>query len=590
MNDDSINGNYRGKRALVLLRVSSPEQEKGFGWPSQERQIRRKVIEPLGLLLDEQKHIIRDTYTGLEFRERPALERILEMARRREFDVLVTDVLDRLGRRGLARELYRMQLKELGVRILTTDPQEHADDDSLVGEMIRILKGYQAEEELNNTRRRSMNAKRVIIEGDKDKGIAPMIVGGGHRYYGYEYVENEHGKKVGVRLRPEVILVDAEGIEWSEVDVVKFIFDQASQGTPLRQIAHALNDKDIPPPYVAKGLSTKLQKYTPAWQASTVSRLVRQSAYWGEARFYKRPVLERVPGKRDPARKKTLPEEQLVVSVPAIVTREIAEAAQEHAKRNRRLSNRNNPNPKDYLLRAGLARCGYCGGSMSAQHHKHANKDGSVTHYTLYNCITQQGILKGCKGCSILAPTIDEAAWEYTVAIMQDPSLVDRRVQEYRSDDPTADRRRNINAKLKQIRDEQQALQEYLTDRIKKRMLDRKTEDHLTTQLHQLAEQEQKWLQEKAQDEDVHERWLTLQEKVDAIHQKCAVMREKLSDPGYSPSYDEKRELLEFFGITVSVWRPNSNPRFEVRSNPPSIVLHLSVWGPRRRPRPTQAR
>jgi site-specific DNA recombinase len=93
MNDNGINGHYRGKRALVLLRVSSPEQEKGFGWPSQEREIRRKVIEPLGLLLDEQKHIIRDTYTGLEFRERPALDRILEMARRREFDVLVTDVL-----------------------------------------------------------------------------------------------------------------------------------------------------------------------------------------------------------------------------------------------------------------------------------------------------------------------------------------------------------------------------------------------------------------------------------------------------------------------------------------------------------------
>jgi len=62
--------------------------------------------------LDEQRHIIRDTCTGLEFRERPALDQILEMARRHEFDILITNVLDRLGRKGLARELYRMQLRE----------------------------------------------------------------------------------------------------------------------------------------------------------------------------------------------------------------------------------------------------------------------------------------------------------------------------------------------------------------------------------------------------------------------------------------------------------------------------------------------
>ena len=111
---DNQKRDYRGKRALMLLRVSTPEQEKGFGWPAQEREIRRKLLEPLGLKLDEQRHIIRDTYTGLEFRECPALDLILEMARRHEFDLLITDVLDRLGRKGLARELYRMQLRERG--------------------------------------------------------------------------------------------------------------------------------------------------------------------------------------------------------------------------------------------------------------------------------------------------------------------------------------------------------------------------------------------------------------------------------------------------------------------------------------------
>jgi len=121
---------YRAKRALILLRVSTPIQEEMYGWPAQEKEIREKLIGPLNLKLDEDRHIIKDTYTGLESRERPALDCILEMAKRHEFDILCMDVLDRLGRKGLAREIYRMQLRELDVRILTTDPQEHADDDT----------------------------------------------------------------------------------------------------------------------------------------------------------------------------------------------------------------------------------------------------------------------------------------------------------------------------------------------------------------------------------------------------------------------------------------------------------------------------
>jgi site-specific DNA recombinase len=149
MLDSPEQPNYRGLRALMLLRVSTEEQEKKYGFPSQERSIREKLIEPLGLRLDAEKHIIRDTYTGLEFRNRPVLKYILELANRGEFDVLTMDVLDRLGRRGLPREIYRMQLRELGIRILTTDPHDHADDDSSWGEVIRILKGKQAEDRMN---------------------------------------------------------------------------------------------------------------------------------------------------------------------------------------------------------------------------------------------------------------------------------------------------------------------------------------------------------------------------------------------------------------------------------------------------------
>src|SRR5262249_44165270 len=137
------------------------------GFPSQLRSIREKVIIPFGIrILDETKFIKYDTYTGMEFREREVLIEILEMAKRGEFDVLVMDVLDRLELEGLQREVYRAELRMYGVRILTTKPEEHADDDSLMGQMIRLLHGFKSEEERNDILRRTMNGRRERVLKD----------------------------------------------------------------------------------------------------------------------------------------------------------------------------------------------------------------------------------------------------------------------------------------------------------------------------------------------------------------------------------------------------------------------------------------
>ncbi len=574
------NRDYQGLRALMLLRVSTPGQEDRYGLPSQEKEIREKLLVPLGLQLDEEHHIIRDTYTGLEFKERPVLIRILEMARRHEIDVVVMDVLDRLGRRGLERELYRMQLREYGVRILTTDPNDHADDDSLIGEMIRLIKGYQAEEELNNIRRRCMHGKRVKAEGDSAKGIPPRIVGGGHRMYGYNYVLDGKGKRIGFSLNHAVVRVEPDGTEWTEVKVIVFIFESAAAGTTFWQIAKTLNEKGIPTPYASKSITAKNTGKHPVWQPSAISRLIWNTGYFGEARFFKKEVLKRVPGKKHAPRRKTAPSEQVVVPIPAIVTKELAEAAQRNAMRNRRQAPRNNSNPQEFLLRAGLARCGYCGGSMSAIRHLYTNQTtGERKHYALYTCVKQTTLLEQCKGCSILTTTLDEAAWEKALEIIRNPALVDEQVNARRTPDPTADNRKRINAKLAENRRMQQNLEENLATLLKKSKLTKNSAEFLTGQLQELARQELDYLNALAKEEDDYLIWQQVQEQLDALHRHCAEMRENLDNPEYTLTYERKRELLEFFGITVIAWRPDHEPRYEVVCDPPTIVLHLSKVG-----------
>jgi hypothetical protein len=62
MQNNTDKSDYRGKRALILTRVSTAEQEKKYSHAAQERTVREKLIERLGLrIVDEERHIIHDT-------------------------------------------------------------------------------------------------------------------------------------------------------------------------------------------------------------------------------------------------------------------------------------------------------------------------------------------------------------------------------------------------------------------------------------------------------------------------------------------------------------------------------------------------
>ncbi len=237
---------YRGKRGLVLLRVSTEEQEKKYGFPSQLRSIREKLIEPRGIrILDEEKYIKRDTYTGMEFREREVLTEILEMAKRREFDVLVMDVLDRLGRVGLPREIYRAELLMHGVRILTTKAEEHADDDSLMGQMIRLLHGFKSEEERNDIIRRTQNGKRERVLKDH------KLLGNHPSKYGWKFADEDKGAYIldedPIKIPLDgTILRKENGEAWTKAEVRRGMFAWIEQGWTIRVIAAYLTSQHIP--------------------------------------------------------------------------------------------------------------------------------------------------------------------------------------------------------------------------------------------------------------------------------------------------------------------------------------------------------
>jgi hypothetical protein len=505
------------------------------------------------------------------------------MAERREFDVLCLDVLDRgLGRKGVSREVFRGQLRELGIHILTTEPSDHSDDDSLEGQLMRLLKGYKAEEEVNDFVRRSKNGIRHKALGNPGKGIAPRVIGNGIRTYGYKFIRDSDGKVENLEPNHDVIYVDSKGTEWTEVRVIVFIFKCAKRRIPIRQICQRLNNIGIPAPCISIG-----RKYTSRgvsaekllWQVAVVSKMLRNTTYSGKM-IVNGYHTEKVPGRKSARRIKNPSEERIIVPVPAIVNVDFHEEVLKNLQLNQLLSLRNNQQEQPGLFYGGLAKCGNCGRTASMKR-TNLKAKGSVKVHRYYQCISS-GNLHKCIGCHTNAILVENTAWECTLEIINNPSLVDEALEKKRSKDPTARRRKQINQDLAKNKASQKNIRADLIRMSGEGKLDLETEEAYLGELKDLKHLEQIYNTELADDEKVHQEWETMQKELERVYKKCATMREKLKKPGYEPNFKDKRDCIEFFGMTATLWEEGHiNPqngkqqRIKIQARFGDIVLQL---------------
>lgn len=100
-------------RAVAYSRVSTDEQKRGYGIASQDRKnlayIEKREWNLVGSFPDE------GVSGSLEIDDRPEGRKVMQMARRREFDVLVVPKGDRIGRVGRAFWRWVWALEDEGV-------------------------------------------------------------------------------------------------------------------------------------------------------------------------------------------------------------------------------------------------------------------------------------------------------------------------------------------------------------------------------------------------------------------------------------------------------------------------------------------
>lgn len=265
-----------------------------------------------------------------------------------------------------------------------------------------------AEEEKRTFHERSAaGLSRAAAEGRYCGGIVPL---------GYVVMD----RKQNARLTPSNELIWGD---WTEAQLVRKIYRWlAFEGWSCRKIADYLNGLRVPTAYSRTGKLVKIklgerrERTQGVWRPGRIRNLVVNPVYRGELQYGRRST--KADGR-----------EVIVAEVPALVSREIWEAAQDTLHRNRKVVK----NTKRHYLLKSVIRCGCCGLSYVGAWDR---------GFVLYRCngkLTERGPIEGrCPAKSLKGPDIDTVVWDDIERFLRDPGDILQELSQEREMDARA--------------------------------------------------------------------------------------------------------------------------------------------------------
>ena len=252
------------------------------------------------------------------------IQRILEMARNREFDVLIVREMDRLSR-NLAKQLFiEDELKQCGIRIEYVYSEY---DNSPEGELNKNIRAVISHYERLKITERTTRGKRQAVKNGKVLTDKPP----------FGFLVSEEQKFT---------------IHEPHAEIVRLIFDLYLEPNMAGNgVATRLNEMGIPSPRGKK------------WSKTTIYKILRETAYIGTWYYGKRyRVKSTKPGHKwqfveNPRDK------WIAVEVPSIVDKDTWNRVQE--KRGSISAQHTQKKTYEYLLSGGMLKC-TCGGAIRA--------------------------------------------------------------------------------------------------------------------------------------------------------------------------------------------------------------------------------
>lgn len=272
--------------------------------------------------------------SGASIYGREGLMRLLDAARERQFDIVLTEALDRLSRDQEDLAGVWKRLNFLGIELRAV--HEGTADQIQIG--IRGLLGSLFLTDLAHKVRRGMDG--VVRDGRNPGG----------RAYGYRAIPGKPG---------ELEIVE------EEATVIRRIFRDYMAGNTPREIAHTLNKEGIRPPRGARWTASAINGNKKRHHGILLNELYIGAVVWNRIRMMKDPDTGRRISRPNPPAEWRRGEAMHL----AIVEKDLFEAAQQ------RKLDRSRDSPeihrKAKFLLSGLLKCGCCGGGLSMKDRDH---------------------------------------------------------------------------------------------------------------------------------------------------------------------------------------------------------------------------
>ena len=410
----------------IYARVSSEHQAQQATVGSQLEALKQRV-EADGHVVLPQDIFVDEGFSGATL-VRPALERLRDRAAEGAIEILYVHSPDRLARKYAYQVLLLDELRRCGVTpVFLHGPAGESAEDELLVQVQGMIAEYERAKILERCRRGKIHRAR-------GGSVNPMS----GAPYGFAYVKRSDDAPASY----QILLHEAK--------VVRSIFHAlVHEQKSIGEIVRNLNEQKIP-----------TRRGAPRWDRATVWAIVQNPAHMGKAAFGKTEATERRKLLRPIRGKATTPRraksahrdkpqaEWISIDVPAIVGRDLFEAAKEQLARNKQLSQRNGRGER-YLLQ-GLTVCACCGYSFYGKTvSKSAAKGGD--RYGYYRCVgTDSYRFAGGRVCNnpqVRVEQLDAYVWQSICELLQDPTRMLEEWSRRRSSD-------GIPAQLRVRRDE----------------------------------------------------------------------------------------------------------------------------------------
>jgi site-specific DNA recombinase len=483
----------------IYARVSTPRQQQLQTIDQQLERLCTYIAQHPDWRLAPENIFRDDGYSGAGL-HRPGLDRLRDRVALAAFSLVLITAPDRLARNYVHQILLIEELTSHGCRVEFID-RPMSDDPH--DQLLLQIRGAVAEYERCLIADRMRRGRQARLRAGQ---LLPWTV----PLYGYQLDAERPRDPSRVRIDPVTSVIVQQIFTW---------YTESYPPLTLHQLACRLTQAQIPTP-------TKRA----FWNVATLRGILRNPAYSGTAysnRTHACPARERKsalqPLGRGDSSRPAPPEDWIGVSVPAIISQEMFDAAQARLDHNLQMAKRHNTQHQ-YLLR-GLVSCGRCQLSCIARclqpnYGYYVCRDKSISRRTTESA--------RCQSRYAPAAALDDLVWQDVCRLLSEPALITAALQRAQTGEwlPQAlqAQRQNLSKTLKHLSGQQTRLLDlYLSEIIERSEFERKRQEltqmqnGLTQQLNELEAQAQKQLNVAALANGIEEFCQRLQPTLDKL-------------------------------------------------------------------------